>query len=60
MCLIKRICNGKLVNVLALGGTYPFKTNGVQKPCYGLPESTVQIIKDDQVKMAIDWIQVGA
>jgi beta-glucanase (GH16 family) len=52
--------NKYLILNFALGGTYPFKTNGVQKPYYGLPESTVQIIKDDQVKMAVDWIQVGA
>lgn len=49
-----------LILNLALGGVYPFKTNGIQKPYYGLPESTVQMIRDDQVKMLVDWIQVTA
>lgn len=44
---------------LALGGVYPFKTNGIQHPYYGLPEETVQLIKEDQVKMAVDWVQVS-
>ena len=44
----------------ALGGTYPFKTNGVQKPYYGLPESTVELIKQEKVKIAIDWVRVTA
>jgi beta-glucanase (GH16 family) len=48
-----------LILNLALGGTYPFKTNGVRTPYYGLPESTVQLIKRDQVKVAIDWIKVS-
>jgi hypothetical protein len=47
-----------LILNLALGGTYPFKTNGVRTPYYGLPESTVQLIKCDQVKVAVDWIKV--
>lgn len=47
-----------LILNLALGGTYPFKTNGVRTPYYGLPESTVQLIKRDQVKVAVDWIKV--
>jgi beta-glucanase (GH16 family) len=49
-----------LILNFALGGVYPFKTNGVDKPYYGLPESTVQLIKDDQVKLMVDWIQVVA
>ena len=47
-----------LILNFALGGTYPFKTNGVQDPYYGLPQSTAQTIKDDQVKMMVDWVQV--
>lgn len=49
-----------LILNFALGGRYPFKTNGVTKPYYGLPASTVQLIKADQVKMMVDWIQVVA
>lgn len=47
-----------LILNFALGGTYPFKTNGVHAPYYGLPESTVRMIRDDQVRMMVDWVQV--
>jgi beta-glucanase (GH16 family) len=47
-----------LILNFALGGTYPFKTNGVRTPYYGIPEETVQKIEEDQVKLAIDWIRV--
>lgn len=50
--------NKYLILNFALGGTYPFKTNGIQAPYYGLPESTVQLIRDDQVRMMVDWVQV--
>ena len=48
-----------LILNFALGGTYPFKTNGVQKPYYGLPDQTVALIKEGKVKIAIDWVQVS-
>lgn len=48
-----------LILNFALGGIYPFKTNGVHKPYYGLPEPTVQNIKEDQVKIIVDWVQVS-
>lgn len=50
--------NKYLILNFALGGTYPFKTNGVSAPYYGLPESTAQMIRDDRVKMMVDWVQV--
>ena len=50
--------NKYLILNFALGGTYPFKTNGIQIPYYGLPEPTVQMIKNNQVKLKIDWIRV--
>jgi beta-glucanase (GH16 family) len=50
--------NKYLILNFAIGGTYPFKTSGEQTPYYGLPESTVQNIKDNQVKIIVDWIQV--
>jgi len=49
-----------LILNFALGGTYPFKTNGVHEPYYGLPESTVELIKQDEVKVVIDWVRVTA
>lgn len=50
--------NKFLILNFALGGVYPFKTNGVQAPYYGLPETTVQKIKDDQVQIWVDWVRV--
>ena len=48
-----------LILNFALGGVYPFKTNGVRAPYYGMPTSTVQQIKDDQVMIAVDWVKVS-
>lgn len=50
--------NKFLILNFALGGTYPFKTNGVQTPYYGIPDQTVRTIKDNQVKVAVDWVRV--
>lgn len=47
-----------LILNFALGGTYPFKTNGVRSPYYGLPGRTVQLIREDRVRMLVDWVQV--
>lgn len=49
-----------LILNFALGGTYPFKTNGVRQPYYGLPASTVDLIKKDQISIAVDWVRVTA
>jgi len=50
--------NKYLILNFALGGTYPFKTNGIQSPYYGLPEPTVQKIKNNQIQLQVDWIRV--
>lgn len=42
----------------ALGGTYPFKTNGIDSPYYGIARETVDRIKDDEVRVLIDWVSV--
>lgn len=47
-----------LILNFALGGGYPFKINGVQKPYYGLPDSTVELIRQDKVRMLVDWVSV--
>lgn len=47
-----------LILNFALGGTYPFKTNGVRSPYYGIPENTVQSIRNNEVKMLVDWVKV--
>ena len=47
-----------LILNLALGGAYPVKTNGVKKPYAGIPESTLQLIKDKKAKFMIDWVKI--
>ncbi|MDF1597766.1 MAG: glycoside hydrolase family 16 protein [Acidimicrobiia bacterium] len=47
-----------LILNLALGGTYPYKTNGIRSPYYGISEETVDRIKDDEVRVLIDWVRV--
>lgn len=49
-----------LILNLAIGGTYPFKTNGVRSPFYGLPRETVEAIEHDEARVLIDWIRVEA
>lgn len=48
-----------LILNLALGGVYPFKTNGIRAPYYGIPEETVARIKDNQACVMIDWVRVS-
>lgn len=47
-----------LILNFALGGVYPFKTNGIHKPYYGIPEATVQKVASNEVKLVIDWVKV--
>jgi beta-glucanase (GH16 family) len=47
-----------LIVNLALGGAYPVKTNGIKQPYNGIPESTVQLIKDKKAKFMIDWVKI--
>ncbi|RYY36196.1 MAG: glycoside hydrolase family 16 protein [Sphingobacteriaceae bacterium] len=42
----------------ALGGAYPVKVNGVKQPYYGMPESSLQLVKSNQAKMLVDWVKV--
>lgn len=44
----------------ALGGAYPFKTNGVETPYNGLPGPTVDRIKAGEIAMEVDWVRVYA
>jgi beta-glucanase (GH16 family) len=43
----------------ALGGNYPYKINGVREPYFGLPEETVQAIRQDKVSVWVDWVKVS-
>ncbi|MGB7785745.1 MAG: glycoside hydrolase family 16 protein [Salinimicrobium sp.] len=47
-----------LILNLALGGAYPFKTNGVEKPYNGLPTATVALITQGQAKVLVDWVLI--
>jgi beta-glucanase (GH16 family) len=42
----------------ALGGAYPYKTNGIEKPYQGVPAATVEKIKRGDVAMYVDWVRV--
>jgi beta-glucanase (GH16 family) len=43
---------------LALGGNYPAAVNNATTPYRGLPEATVQLIKDGKAKVLVDWVRV--
>ncbi|HXD77309.1 MAG TPA: glycoside hydrolase family 16 protein [Puia sp.] len=47
-----------LILNFALGGAYPGKVNGVQKPYNGLPGSTVDLIRAHKARMYVDWVKV--
>ena len=42
----------------AVGGIYPYKTNGIEKPYKGLPRETVERIKRGEIAMEVDWVRV--
>ncbi len=43
---------------MALGGQYPNQINKADKPYYGIPESTLELIKSGKAKMLVDWVKV--
>ncbi|NNF04527.1 MAG: glycoside hydrolase family 16 protein [Rhodothermales bacterium] len=47
-----------LILNFALGGAYPFKTNGIEEPYNGLPAPTVDRIKAGEIAMYVDWVRV--
>lgn len=42
----------------AVGGAYPFKTNGIKHPYKGLPRDTAERIKRGDIAMEVDWVRV--
>lgn len=48
-----------LILNFALGGAYPFKTNGLETPYNGLPAETVDRIKAGELEMYVDWVRVS-
>ena len=49
-----------LILNFALGGAYPYKTNGIEEPYNGLPQATVDKIKAGEIAMLVDWVRVYA
>jgi beta-glucanase (GH16 family) len=47
-----------LILNFALGGNYPGGVNHINKPYYGLPETTVDLIRQGRAKMYVDWVKV--
>lgn len=47
-----------LIINLALGGAYPYKTNLVKTPYNGIPESTLNSIKEGKGRVLVDWVSV--
>ena len=50
--------NKFLILNFALGGAYPVKINGAKEPYFGLPAPTVELIKNNQGRMLVDWVKV--
>jgi beta-glucanase (GH16 family) len=42
----------------AVGGIYPFKTNGISAPYRGVPQDTVDRIRRGEIAMEVDWVRV--
>ncbi|WP_233582762.1 family 16 glycosylhydrolase [Corallococcus sp. CA053C] len=42
---------------LAVGGGYPFGMNGATTPYYGVPQSTVDLIRNTPQTMEVDWVR---
>ncbi len=47
-----------LILNFAVGGIYPYKTNGVEKPYLGLPTETAEAIRAGEVAMWVDWVRI--
>jgi beta-glucanase (GH16 family) len=49
-----------LVLNLAVGGTYPFKINGIRSPYHGVAAETVDAIVNAHARVLVDWVEVTA
>ncbi|MDB5247847.1 MAG: glcA 1 [Segetibacter sp.] len=47
-----------LILNFALGGSYPGGVNNIKQPYFGLPASTVDLIKEGKIKLLVDWVSV--
>ncbi len=50
--------NKFLILNFALGGAYPVKINGAKQPYNGMPQATVDKIKNNESRMLVDWVKV--
>jgi beta-glucanase (GH16 family) len=48
-----------LILNFALGGGYPAGVNKINKPYFGLSQSSVNLIKTGQAKVLVDWVLVS-
>jgi hypothetical protein len=50
-----------LILNFAVGGIYPYKINGIKGNGlrYGLPAPTVDLIKNNNAKMMVDWVKIS-
>lgn len=46
-----------LILNVALGGTYPFKTNGLRSPYHGLSWEALDAIETGRARMLVDWVR---
>jgi beta-glucanase (GH16 family) len=47
-----------LILNFALGGGYPAGVNKITTPYAGLPQETVDLIKQEKIKILVDWVSV--
>ena len=53
-----------LILNFAMGGAYPYKTNGIEEPYNGVPAETVEMVRrgtddaDNGMAMYVDWVRV--
>lgn len=47
-----------LILNFAMGGAYPYKTNGIREPYSGIPQKTVDVVKTGKIAMLVDWVRV--
>lgn len=45
---------------LAIGGTYPLKTNGIRSPYLGVGREAVEAVADGRARVLVDWVEVVA
>lgn len=47
-----------LILNFAIGGSYPGGVNKIKEPYPGVPTATVNLIKENKIKILVDWVRV--